>query len=151
MPSAADVELRDGEDLVVRGWRDGDTEAVAATPRDPVIGDFFGMPVSGVLQTPDPTNDWFAVVEYGTPLGRIWRHGDELGYLLRKDAWGRGLATRSLRLVAGWLGSATVCIHPRNERSLAVARRAGFRPDGAVEEYARFGDGTTRALRFVWT
>jgi RimJ/RimL family protein N-acetyltransferase len=68
---------------------------------------------------------------------------------------GRGLAVRSLRLLRDWLlaqGETTIvlCTHPDNDRSQRVAERADFRRDGDVAEYARFKDGTTRALRFVY-
>jgi RimJ/RimL family protein N-acetyltransferase len=39
--------------------------------------------------------------------------------------------------------------HPANERSKAVARRAGYAPAGVVDPYARFKHGTTAALCFV--
>jgi RimJ/RimL family protein N-acetyltransferase len=155
MRSAADVELRDG-DVVVRGWLDRDADAVGVTPRDPEIGEFFGEPFGG-LPDPDPDAPAFAVVEAGAPVGRVWfapwKRPPEVGYYLRRDAWGRGLATRSLRLVCEWLAEqgeerVELLVHPRNERSQAVAARAGFVSAGEVAEYARFKDGTTRALRF---
>jgi RimJ/RimL family protein N-acetyltransferase len=79
----------------------------------------------------------------------------EVGYYLRQDCWGRGLATRSLRLVSDWMleelgeHELVLCTHPENVRSQAVAERAGFVRDGVVEWYAEFKDGTTLALRFV--
>jgi len=36
-----------------------------------------------------------------------------------------------------------------NGRSQRVAERAGYQRDGEIADYARFADGTTRALRFV--
>ena len=75
----------------------------------------------------------------------------EVGYYLRRDVWGRGLATRSLILVRDWLDQPLeLCTHPRNERSQRVAERAGFRRDGVLENYARFKDGETTAWRYVW-
>jgi RimJ/RimL family protein N-acetyltransferase len=159
MPSAADVELRDDDDLVVRGWREGDAELIGVTPRSDEINRYFGSPFDGF---PDPDADApsFAIVEHGQPVGRVWfaphKRPFEVGYYLRPDAWGRGLATRSLRLVCEWMharGEETIelCTHPANARSQRVAERAGFRRAGEVEHYARFKDGTTRALRFVRT
>jgi RimJ/RimL family protein N-acetyltransferase len=151
MPSA--VELGDG-DLVLRPWRDADREEVGVWLDDPVVGEFFGLPPGGLATDPDPDAPSFAIVEHGRTVGRIWfawhKRPFEVGYFLRPDAWGRGLATRALILVRDWMAQPLVlCTHPRNERSQRVAERAGFRRDGVVEQYARFKDGETTALRFV--
>lgn len=153
MPSAA--ELDDG-DLVLRPWRDEDREAVGVWLDDEEIGRYFGSAPGGLPER-DPEAPMFAIVERGVPVGRIWfawhKRPFEVGYYLRRDAWGRGLATRSLVLVCSWMGEQGVselvlCTHPGNERSQRVAVRAGFEPAGEIAEYARFKDGTTRALRF---
>jgi GNAT superfamily N-acetyltransferase len=154
MPSA--VEIDDG-DLLLRPWTAEDAEAVGVTPASPEVGRYFGAPFDG-FPDPDPDAPSFAIVADGAPVGRIWcaaqKRPFEVGYFLHPDARGRGLATRSLQLVSAWLlaqGEAIVvlCTHPENERSQRVAVRAGYRRDGEIAEYARFSDGTTRALRFV--
>ena len=154
MPSA--VEIRDG-DLRLRPWSSRDAEAVALTPASPEIGRYFGAPFGGFAD-PDPDAPSFSIVADGVPVGRIWfaawKRPFEVGYFLRPDARGRGLATRSLRLVSEWLlgqgeHAIVLCTHPANERSQRGAERAGYRRDGEIAEYARFKDGTTRALRFV--
>jgi RimJ/RimL family protein N-acetyltransferase len=153
MPSAA--ELRDG-DLLLRPWQESDVAEVGVGPGDDgEVGRFFGSPFGGFPAEPDPEAPWFAIVEDGRAVGRIWFAAHtrpfEVGYYLRTDAWGRGLATRSLLLVREWMAEPLVlCTHPLNERSQHVAERAGFRRDGVVENYARFKDGETTALRFVW-
>jgi RimJ/RimL family protein N-acetyltransferase len=154
MPSA--VELHDG-DLVLRPWREGDREEIGVTTLDPVIGEFLGEPFGGFATEPDPDPEapWFCIVENGRAVGRIWfaahKRPFEVGYYLRPDAWGRGLATRALVLVRDWMAQPLeLCTHPRNERSQRVAERAGFRRDGVVENYARFKDGETTAARFVY-
>jgi RimJ/RimL family protein N-acetyltransferase len=158
MPSASDVELVDGH-LVVRGWRDDDAAAVGVSPRSPEIGRYFGSPVGGFATEPDPEAPAFAIVEHDCAVGRIWfaphARPFEVGYYLRPDAWGRGLATRGLRMVCTWMaeqGETVIVLHthPDNERSQRVAERAGFRRDGVTDPYAHFKDGTTAALRFVW-
>jgi hypothetical protein len=151
MPSAA--ELTDG-DLVLRPWGEEDAAAVGLTPGSPEIGEFFGIPPAG-LRAPDPDAPWWAIVASGVPVGRIWTASGqrpfEVGYFLRPEVWGRGLATRSLILVRDWFDEPLVlCTHPRNERSQRVAERAGFRRDGVVENYAHFKDGETTAWRYVW-
>jgi RimJ/RimL family protein N-acetyltransferase len=155
MPSAA--ELTDG-DLVLRPWSDEDARAVALTPASPEIGRYFG-PAFGAPPAPDAEAPAYAIVAGGAPVGRIrsaaQKRPFEVGYFLRPEVWGRGLARRSLVLVRDFLlasgeTSVVLCTHPENERSQRVAARAGFRPAGEIAEYARFGDGTTRALRFVY-
>jgi RimJ/RimL family protein N-acetyltransferase len=154
MPSAA--EIRDGG-LLLRPWSAADAEAVGLTPGSPEIGQYFGTPLGG-FPHPDPDAPSFSIVADDRPVGRIWfaawTRPFEVGYFLHPEAWGRGLATRSLRLVSEWLlaqGEPTIVLytHPGNERSRRVAERAGYRRDGEVAEYARFKDGTTRALRYV--
>lgn len=143
------------DDLVVRPFAD-EQQGFDLT-RDPEIGRYFGRALDGPPPT-DPDAPDFAIVEDGAIVGRVWfRSGArpfEIGYFLRPDAWGRGLATRSVRLVSEWLlaeGEDEIVLHthPENLRSQAVAERAGYRRDGEVEGYADFADGTQRALRFV--
>lgn len=147
--------LSENDDLVVRPWRDGDADEIGVTPGSPEIGEFFGAPYDGTCPEPDPGAPWFAIVENGRAVGRIWfaahKRPFEVGYYVHPDAWGRGLATRALILVRDFMGQPLVlCTHPRNKRSQRVAERAGFRRDGVVEHYARFKDGETTAFRFVW-
>jgi RimJ/RimL family protein N-acetyltransferase len=152
MPSAA--EIVDG-DLVLRPWRDADRDEIGITTLDPVVGRYLGEPFGGFATEPDPEAPWFAIVEDGRAVGRIWfaahKRPFEVGYYLHPDAWGRGLATRALVLVRDWMAQPLeLCTHPLNERSQRVAERAGFRRDGVVENYARFKDGETTAARFVF-
>jgi RimJ/RimL family protein N-acetyltransferase len=65
---------------------------------------------------------------------RSWLEPQEVnvGYNVFEPFRGRGYATRAVRLLMRHLASdtdwqvATLLIHPENERSLALARRAGF-------------------------
>lgn len=147
MPSAADP--------VLRPWRAEDAEEVGVSQASPEIGEFFGLPYDGFPTEPDPDALGYAIVADGKAVGRIWfaphKRPFEVGYYLHPDVWGRGLATRALILVRDRAPQPIVlCTHPRNERSQRVAERAGFRRDGVVERYARFKDGETTALRFVY-
>ena len=60
----------------------------------------------------------------------------EIGYWVAREARGRGVATRAVRLVCGWaaseLGLTTLelVIHEDNAPSHAVARAAGFTRTG---------------------
>jgi ribosomal-protein-alanine N-acetyltransferase len=153
--------LADGE-LVVRPWEDGDQERLGTSQRDPEIGRYFGRAVDldeGAPLPDDPHAPVLAITDGGAVVGVIWfRRGArpyEVGYYLRQDCWGRGLATRSLVLVSDWMlgepgvDEIVLCTHPENARSQAVAERAGYARDGVIEPYAEFKDGTTLALRFV--
>jgi RimJ/RimL family protein N-acetyltransferase len=61
-----------------------------------------------------------------------------VGYFVFAPARGQGYAARAVELLLEHLRSetgytvATLVIHPENERSLAVARRAGFTRSGEV-------------------
>jgi ribosomal-protein-alanine N-acetyltransferase len=75
----------------------------------------------------------------------------ELGYHLRRDLWGRGLATEAaLACVAEARGRGLprliAFIAPGNARSQAVARRAGFREERRVEWFGRPHDRWAREL-----
>ncbi|RSN05663.1 GNAT family N-acetyltransferase [Nonomuraea sp. WAC 01424] len=65
----------------------------------------------------------------------------ELSYVLRRAAWGGGLAyeaaTAALRVAAGELPDQPVLVVTRtaNERSLRLAARLGFEPVAAFEEF----------------
>jgi RimJ/RimL family protein N-acetyltransferase len=83
-----------------------------------------------------------AVLEKGTGdfLGRSglkhWPQFDEteVGWVLRRNAWGHGYATEAGRACVEWglseldLPYLTAMIGPANTRSVAVAERLGFRP-----------------------
>ena len=66
------------------------------------------------------------------------RGGVEVGYWVGRQARGRGVATRAVRLVAQWvLGELgferlELFADPRNEASCRVAERAGFTREGVL-------------------
>jgi len=61
------------------------------------------------------------------------RRGREIGYVLSKDYWGRGLMTEAVRAVIRWLfedvGLDFIIIghYTRNDRSRRVIEKCGFR------------------------
>ena len=79
----------------------------------------------------------------------------EVGYYVRSDQWGRGIASAALTLVADWMlesnaaESIALFTHPENVASQRVAVNAGFRRDGIEQAYAEFKDGTEDAIRYV--
>lgn len=143
----------------VRASLESDGEAIGTSPRDPVTGRFFGRALSGPrFEVEDEDAPAFTILFGGQPVGRVWfRPGArpfEVGYYVRTELWGRGIATTALSLVSDWFLEETadeivLYTHPANVGSQKVARRAGFRGDGSMSGYADFKDGTNEALRFV--
>jgi len=64
----------------------------------------------------------------------------EVGFALRRSAWGQGLATEAVELLIGFAFE-TLDLHrieadadPKNERSLRLLERQGFRREGYLRE-----------------
>jgi RimJ/RimL family protein N-acetyltransferase len=87
---------------------------------------------------------------------RIGPHGREIGYWLRADATGRGLATaaaRALTAVALEIdGVHHVEIHcdEANRPSAAVARRAGYRLERIEHDHVSAPGDVGRSMIWVW-
>jgi RimJ/RimL family protein N-acetyltransferase len=158
MTDWADAKL--GDDLVIlEPWHEtGRDDAF----RDPELGRYFGRAIGAqgpVVEDTEVPNLGIVDRTTGRAVGRIWcRFGarpPEVGYYLRRDAWGNGYATRALELVTGWLlsdGGFTEVVlrtHPDNTASQRVAERAGFVRTGIVREYAEFKDGVRDAVAYV--
>lgn len=94
----------------------------------------------------------FAVEEktsgrYAGRIGPLYPEGWpdlEIGWVLARDAWGRGYAGEAIRAAADWLFETlpverfVSLIHPDNAASVRVAEKIGMRPTGAT-----FTPGTT--------
>jgi [ribosomal protein S5]-alanine N-acetyltransferase len=69
----------------------------------------------------------------------------EVGYWVRRDARGRGVATRALDLVARWaleeqrLIRVQLTAEPGNVASQRVAEKVGFRREGLLRRYLKIG------------
>ena len=77
----------------------------------------------------------------------------ELGYALRKDRWGRGLATEAVRAVLDFafgpmgLHRVGADTDPRNEASARLLERLGFQREGMQREtYHHLGEWADSAL-----
>ena len=65
-----------------------------------------------------------------------WPQWDEteVGWVIRREEWGKGFATEAARACADWgfrtlpVPYLTACIQPHNARSIAVAERLGMQP-----------------------
>jgi RimJ/RimL family protein N-acetyltransferase len=132
------MTMRDADDLFALHSEPEVREFMPALDRDGVIDR---------LRRDD--DDWteyghglFAVLasDGGGFLGRValkyWPEFDEaeVGWVLRREAWGHGYATEAARACAGWgfrefdYPYLTAMIRPVNERSIRVAERLGMTP-----------------------
>ncbi|MFC5833800.1 GNAT family N-acetyltransferase [Nonomuraea insulae] len=155
------------ERLLLRGAQDADREELIELLTDPEVQEYLGGPRlrSDVEQhfdtaianaTPRPGN--FVIADnttnrlVGTLMlarrsadrpGYVAENGEalELGYVLRRSAWGAGFAfeaaTAALRAAAGELPDQPVLVvtQTANKRSLKLAARLGFRPVSTFEEF----------------
>lgn len=148
--------------VLLRPWRPSDASFMAEASRDPAIVRYNGPPPDSLEDAisvierierswrsfevhGDPAGAAFAIVdlESGEPVGMCgidgWSSTDvvQFGYWLAAGARGRGLATRAVTLMTGWLfemGAARVflTIDAENTASAAVAGRAGFTHEGTL-------------------
>ncbi len=78
----------------------------------------------------------------------------DVGYWVRDDARGRGIATRALRLVSEWaireLGVERLWLTaaPDNVASQRVAEKVGFQREGVLRAHLRFRDGRRDSVMF---
>jgi RimJ/RimL family protein N-acetyltransferase len=151
-PPLADAELR------LRPWSLGDVPAVTAACQDPEISRWTVVPHD---YTDQHATEFIATREADRLAGRelalaIVDHGDgllgaigmsnfdwpdhrgEIGYWMAREARGRGLGTRAVRLLAGWaidslaLERVELLANPANEASQRLAARAGFTREGML-------------------
>jgi RimJ/RimL family protein N-acetyltransferase len=140
------------ERLTLRGWRDGDLDPYADMYADPEVMRHLGGPVPRAQAWRHMAllaGHWLLrghgqwVLERredGRFLGRagLWEPegwpGLEVGWALRREAWGAGYATEAARATVDWAFSTLEArglisvISPGNEASARVARRLGMRP-----------------------
>ena len=159
-------------EIVLRPPAPGDIDAITEACQDPEIPRWTRIPspytrahatdfVEGSARTwKQGTDAAFVIVdaETGRLLGAIGVHrfggeddGPEVGYWLEREARGRGVATRALRLVVDWacyqrgvrlLLQADV----RNAASRRVAEKTGFRYTGEAKAPDGCGDCETMAV-----
>jgi RimJ/RimL family protein N-acetyltransferase len=145
--------LTDGV-VVLRKMRESDRAVVLSTMADPVVRQWLNMPTrprdsdfDSTLRTIRrgfDTGDRYDYCVTAPPddetLGAVIasrRHRDnyELAYLARAEGRGRGLMTRSVRLMCDWLfaqgvGRIEIRTHPENDASQRLAERCGFQREG---------------------
>ena len=138
--------------VTLRAPGPGDTELLVAG-RDEEFFRWFGAGATGPRPVACVCVDGALVgwVDYDLDSDHDWLAPGQVnvGYYLFPTARGRGYASRAVELLLGHLRrdtghtAATLLIHPENTRSLALARRLGFRQEGEVDGEPFF----TRDLR----
>ena len=137
--------------MLLRPLGAGDLDEVVALHADPEVSRFVGPLDRDEAERKLAGNEheWrergygrAAVIEResGRFIGRTglkwWPQFEEteVGWTLRRDAWGHGYATEAARATIDWafasfeLEYVTAMIEPVNGRSLAVAERLGLKP-----------------------
>jgi RimJ/RimL family protein N-acetyltransferase len=137
--------------LLLRRFTTADLDELVAVHADPEVTRVMGLfDRARALRWMEANElDWaeqgygrLAIVDRvtGAILGRCglkyWSGFDEteVGWVLRRDAWGHGFATEAGRASVDWgfrsfeLPYITAMIRPDNPRSLAVAERLGMSP-----------------------
>ncbi len=154
------------DDLILRPWRPDDATAVFAVCQDPEIARWVTIPQpfersdadafieSALTMWRDGTGAPFAIVDAATDglLGAVTRFGPDghqatFGLWLAAGARGRGVGSRSLRLVTDWTFATTAAIRldcfimVGNEASDRMVERAGFRREGVLRAWDLHHDG----------
>lgn len=147
--------------LLLRPVGPGDAAALFAVFGDPEVMRFWSSPAwTDPAQAAASIADDVADAAAGRSVRlAVLRHGDdgaigtasvfaldrgnrraEVGYALRRDAWGHGYATEAVAAVVAWafgdlgLHRLEADIDPRNTASAAVLTRLGFRLEGLLRE-----------------
>lgn len=138
------------ERLILRQVAVGDLDEVVRLHEDPEVARFMGTPDrEWLVEWVEGSDREWAELGYGRMvildraggafLGRTglkrWPQFEEteVGWALRAEARGKGVATEAARAVLSWseqfdLPYVTAMIRPDNAPSLAVAERLGLRP-----------------------
>jgi RimJ/RimL family protein N-acetyltransferase len=145
------VKLED-EEILLRPFGEDDILAIVAACQDPEIPRWTGVPspyteddARGFLLQVEETA--FAITDHrtGELIGAIGvrevEANAQIGYWVKREARGRGVATRALGLVSRWafdeLGAGRVQLftEPGNVASQRVAEKAGFVREGVLRRY----------------
>ena len=148
-------------DVRLRPWRQDDLYELVDAVNDPEIGRWMpAIPYPYVradgqayLRRAAEREGAFAIVDGERLVGGIavsarkWRRA-EIGYWVRRDARGRGIAVSALTLAAGWAfehGYRRLQVHTdvENVASQRVAEKAGFRREGVMRAWIE-QDGVAR-------
>ncbi|HJR74669.1 MAG TPA: GNAT family N-acetyltransferase [Luteimonas sp.] len=158
-----------GPRVRLRGPRPEDADAVFALFSDPAVMRYWSRPpmtvrdeamaliseIQEAFAERDKLN-WVVVDKQDAAIGTCTlfnfdaRHRyAELGYALRSDLWGRGLAREAASAALDWafrslrLHRVEASIDPRNDASRRILERLGFDSEGVLRERYFIGDTAT--------
>jgi RimJ/RimL family protein N-acetyltransferase len=159
------VSLRDGN-LELRSWTLDDVPALVAACNDEEIRRWLTLIPSPYTEedarmyiegkVPNIGRHQFAITEDGHVVGAIGLDVSEsirqgtIGYWCAREARGRGLTTRALRLLSQHafdeLGAERLQLFadPDNRASQRVAEKVGYQREGTVRSHLPQRDGTRR-------
>ena len=147
------MTLEDGE-ILLRPFTEDDVPALTAACHDPEIPRWTRVPSSyteedALAFVSRAAEGSFAIVDArtGELLGSIGVRpvGDgigQIGYWVTREARGRGVATRALRMISEWafetleLARLQLITQPENLASERVAEKAGYQREGFLRAYA---------------
>lgn len=159
------------ERLILRRWRTGDLLDFYRYAKDPEVGPKAGWrPHASTEESAVKLAEFIsgeevlAIVlkESGRAVGSIGLHPDkkrmgegtrEIGYVLARECWGRGLMTEAVRAVMEWafreggVSMLTVYHFPENEASGRVIEKCGFHYEGTLRRAWKIWDGSVRDER----
>ena len=155
------MELLDG-DLILRPFTLDDVPAITRACQDPEIQHW--IPILPRPYTEADARSFvaaedlghqFAIVEQGGLIGSIGMRVNQfgtghIGYWCAKEARGRGLTTRALRLVSRFgldelgLGRLELITDPDNVASQRVAEKVGFTREAVLRSHLLHPDGRRR-------
>ena len=158
-----DVVATDGV-VSLRRWREDDVDAIVAACQDTEIHHWIPLPqpylrehalafVRGEVE--GIGEDQFAIVEDGRAVGSIGMgvnrsRSGHIGYWCAREARGRGVTTRALRLLSrhGFeergLLRLELITDPDNHGSQRVAEKVGYRREGVLRSHLDHPDGRRR-------
>jgi RimJ/RimL family protein N-acetyltransferase len=147
------VRLADG-DVVLRPFVDADVPAIVAACQDPEIPRWTSVPSPYTEEDARsflagaPNVHSYAVVDaaddrlLGCAGYQLLNHSRAtFGYWVAREARGRGVASRALRLLSRWalrehgLARVQLIVEPENVASIRVAENAGFQREALLRSY----------------
>ena len=144
--------------LLLRGATTADLAAIHDILSDPVATAYWSTPPHGTLEQsrawlesmigmPPGQGEDFIVEHDGQVIGKVGLHRfPEIGYIFRPEVWGQGFASEALGPVLHrafkihGLGSIEADVDPRNEASLKLLARHGFRETGRAGRTLQIGE-----------
>ena len=144
--------------LRLRPAEPGDLAAMHAVMRDPAAMRYWSTPphadltqtaawLQSMIDVPRGVSHDFVVEHEGRVIGKagFWRL-PEIGFILNRDVWGRGLAAEALNAVIASAFAAypipaiEADVDPRNAACLRLLGRLGFRQTGRAARTWKVGD-----------